>query len=101
MDFEIPKEAVGLRLARIDKNERLILCEAVRFIEGYSAVVTTLRRAQLAGRVEVGPQVRVKNHFADALDAGGDIVETIVLDRNSYSSLKNHWMRCRVEHAAP
>lgn len=96
MDFEIPKEAVGLRLARIDKRDNLILCEAVRFTNGHSAVVTTLRRAQLAGRVEVGPKARVKDHFADALDEDGDIVETIVLDRHSYSALKNHWMRCKV-----
>jgi len=93
----ISKEAVGLRLARIDSRENLILCEAVRFVAGRPAVVTTLRRAELAGRVEVDG--KIENHFADVLDDNGDLVGTVALDRESYSSLKNHWMRCRVERA--
>lgn len=91
----IPKEAVGLRLARIDGRENLILCEGVKFANGRAAVETTLRRANLSGKVEIGGTIQ--NHFADVLDDGGDIVETVALDRRSYSSLKNHWMRCRVQ----
>lgn len=91
----VPRDAVGLRLARIDANERLILCEAIKFDDGRAAVETTLRRAALAGRVEVDGEIA--NHFADFMDTNGDLVGTVALDRKSYSVLKNKWMRCRVE----
>lgn len=51
---KIPKSAAGLRLARIDAKERLILCEAVRFDKGRPAVITTLNRARISGRVTIG-----------------------------------------------
>lgn len=91
----LPPEAIGLRLARIDGKEQLILCEAIRFTDGFVAVETTLRRAAISGRVEVDGDI--KNHFADVLDDDGDIIETVALDRRSYAALKNHWMRCKVE----
>ncbi len=91
----LPLAAVGLRLARIDSRERLSLCEAIRFDAGRPAVETTLHRATISGRVEIGGEI--KNHFADVLDDSGDIIETVALDRHSYSALKNHWMRCKVE----
>lgn len=93
--IELPATGVGLRLARIDRKERLILCEAVRFVDGRSAVDTVLRRAQISGRVDVGG--KISNHFADVLDDAGDIVETVALDAKSYRALKNRWMRCKVE----
>ncbi len=92
---KLPLEAVGIRLARIDSRERLILCEAIRFEDGYLAVDMTLRRAALSGRVEIDG--KIENHFADVLDDSGDIIETVALDRRSYAALKNHWMRCKVE----
>jgi hypothetical protein len=92
---KLDDRAVGLRLARIDRGENLILCESVRFDAGRPAVETTLRRANLAGKVEING--KIENHFADVMDANGDIVETVALDRRSYASLKNHWMRCRVQ----
>lgn len=91
----LPESAVGLRLARIF-HERLILCEAMRFDNGRKGVEITLRRAQIAGLVDF--EAEIKNHFADVLDEGGDIVETVALDAGSYSALKNKWMRCKVEH---
>lgn len=91
----LPAAAVGLRLARIDSRERLSLCEAIRFDAGHLAVETTLRRAAISGRVEIDGEIR--NHFADVLDERGDIIETAALDRRSYSALKNHWLRCKVE----
>lgn len=91
----VSKEAVGLRLARIDRRGNLILCEAVGFVAGWAAVEGTLRRAAISGRVEV--EGRIENHFADALDIDGSLVDTIALDAKSYSALKNHWMRCKVE----
>jgi hypothetical protein len=90
----LPPESVGLRLARIIKDE-LLLCEAVRFVSGVAGVDIVLRRAAISGRVEIDG--KIENHFADVLDANGDIVETIALDRHSYSVLKNRWMRCKVE----
>lgn len=91
----LPAEAVGLRLARIDRSERLILCEAMRFDGGRAAVHTVLRRAQVSGRVEIGGDIA--DHFADVLDDNGDIVETVSLDARSYKALKTKWMRCRVD----
>jgi hypothetical protein len=95
MTINIPQSAVGLRLARIDRKENLLLCEKVMFDGGLAAVATTLRRASLAGRVDVDGEIA--NHFVDVLDFNGDIVETVALDSKSYSALKNHWMRCKVE----
>lgn len=93
MDFTIPAETVGMRLARITRADDLILCEAMRFSNGRAAVDTVLRRAAISGRV--GGEI--VNHFADLLDESGDIVETVALDARSYAALKNRWMRCRVE----
>lgn len=87
--------AVGLRLARIDRKEQLILCEPVRFMRGTPAVQQVLNRAKISGRVQVNG--KIKNHFADALDENGDIVQTIALDAKSYGALKNKWMRCKVD----
>jgi hypothetical protein len=91
--FEIPPDAVSLRLARIVGDD-LRLCETVRFRDGHDGVETVLRRAAISGRVEIG--VEVGDYFADALDDNNDIVETIALDAKSYSKLKNRWMRCRL-----
>lgn len=94
--FALPPNAVGLRLARIDAKEQLILCEGVRFVGGVAAVDTVLRRAQISGVVAMNGQI--KNHFADVLDEDGDIVETIALDAGSYAALKTRWMRCKVQN---
>lgn len=91
----IPSDAVGLRLCRITSKEELILCAPVRFTEGRAAVDTTLRRAKISGLVEIGGEI--KNHFADFMDANGDMVGTVALDAGSYGALKNRWMRCRVQ----
>lgn len=92
---KLPPETVGLRLHRIDRKENLIACEAVTFAGLRPAVNTVLRRAAIAGRVEVGGEI--KNHFADVLDERLDIIETVALDAKSYGSLKNRWMRCAVD----
>lgn len=93
----LPQDAVGLQLYRIDRADNLIACEPMRFLKGRSAVATTLRRAQLSGRVEIGGDIL--NHFADVLNDAGDMVETVALDSKSYGALKNRWMRCKVEHS--
>jgi hypothetical protein len=98
MPIALPKEAVGLRLGRIDRKGNLILCEAMRFESGFAGVETTLRRAAIAGRVEVGAEIA--DHLADVMDADGSMIETLSLDRHSYAALKNRWMRCKVERAS-
>lgn len=95
MAFDLSADAVGLRLARINGREELILCEPVRFVRGRPAVDTVLRRAAISGRVEVGGEIG--NHFADVLNDKQDITETVALDAKSYGMLKNRWMRCRVD----
>lgn len=90
----LPKEAAGLRLYRIVKDD-LIPCELIMFDGGWAAVDTTLRRAQIAGCVEVGGQI--EDHFADVYDKNGNMIETVTLDRGSYRSLKTHWMRCKID----
>lgn len=92
---KLPADCVGLKLHRIDSKDRLISCEGVIFKGGVAAVNTTLRRAAIAGRVEVDGDI--KDHFADCFNATGDLVETVALDAKSYASLKNKWMRCKVE----
>lgn len=94
---KLPPETVGLRLYRIDSKDRLWACEAVRFTDGRDAVNTTLRRAAIAGRVDVGGDI--KDHFADVLDDEQDIIETVALDAASYRSLKTKWMPCKLEPA--
>ena len=92
---DLPPGSTGLRLARIDRQGALLLCEAIRFPAGLSAVDTVLRRAAISGRVEIGGDIA--DHFADVLGDDGTILETVALDRRSYSALKNRWMQCRVD----
>lgn len=95
----LPDEARGLRLCRIDSKERLFLCEPVMFVNGAPAVDTVLRRAQIAGKVEVGA-AQLGDYFADVLDREGAMIENVALDQKSYRSLKTRWMRCKVEKYA-
>lgn len=96
---EVPSAATALRLARIFPGGDLRLCEAVRFAAGSAGIDTVLRRAAIAGCVEVGGDSA--DHFADMLNDNGDIVETVSLDASSFGALKNHWMRCRYERLLP
>lgn len=96
--LNVPDEACGLRLFRFNPpgSENAIPCEAVLFPGGAPAVDTVLRRAAISGRVEIEGNIR--DYFADVLDDGQSIVATVALDAKSYGALKNHWMRCRVDH---
>jgi hypothetical protein len=78
-------------------GEELRLCERVLFPGGAAAVDTILRRARLSGRVEVDPSGELPDHFADVLDARGDMIANVALDAQSFGALKNHWMRCKYE----
>lgn len=94
---KLPANACGLKLYKIVK-ERLFGCESVIFDGGADAVNTVLRRAALSGRVEVEPEGDLPDFYADVLtDPNGSWEASVALDRNSYSKLKNHWMRCNLE----
>ena len=90
----VPAEARAVCLYK-HVGDELRACETVGFLEGAAAIDTTLRRAAISGRVEVGGQT--VDHFADLLDANGSIIETVALDARSYKALKTRWMRCKLE----
>lgn len=92
--MRLPETVVGLQLFRIVRDEA-VACEPMRFDGGRLAVECVLNRAAVSGRVEVGGEIW--DHFADALDADGNIVETVALDARSYRAMKTKWMRCRIE----
>ena len=91
---KLPAAAVGLRPC-LHVGDDLRLCEIVIFESGFAGVETTLRRAAIAGRVEVDGEIA--DHFADVMDTDHCIIETVALDAKSYRALKTRWMRCKVE----
>lgn len=93
---KLPEDAAGLRLCRIDSRDELFLCDTVIFTEKRRAVDTTLRRAAIAGHVEVDPAGPLPDHFADVMDEQGDMIANVALDAKSYRALKTKWMRCKV-----
>lgn len=92
---KLPADTVGLRLCKMFPGDRLRLCEGVRFTKGRPAVNTVLRRAAIAGLVEVGGEL--KDHWADVLNDAGDWKVTVSLDAASFKALKSYWMRCKYE----
>lgn len=91
----VPDDAVGLRLCKV-KGERLTMCEPVVFERGRAGVELVLRRATLAG--SVGPVGKTGDFWADfIINDNGGWIETVALSQEAWNSLKNHWMRCRVE----
>lgn len=87
----IPTEARGIQLCKLFLNE-LRVTEQVMF-EDPSGVELTLRRAAISGRVSFNAPL--EDHWADILDAGGDILTHVSLDHDSFKALKGHWMRCK------
>lgn len=93
----LPTATCGLRLYKINAREQLIACEAVIFAGGRDAVNTVLRRAAISGWVEVEPEGPLPDFYADVLtSADGAWEASVALDRKSYASLKNRWMRCKL-----
>ena len=90
--------AIGLKLYKHDARDNLIACELVLFERGLPAINTVLRRAALSGTVQVEPFDQSPDYFADVYTSPSTSEQTILLNRDSYRSLKNHWMRCRIEH---
>lgn len=97
--FALPAESVGLRLMRWTPKGELLLCEPVLFAKGLPAILVTLTRAQISGRVEVAGDLPSEGvaYGADVLDERQSIVETVALDAASYRVLKNRWMRCKLQ----
>lgn len=94
----IPVEVHAVRLHKIVRGD-LVACEAIAFAGGATAVDTTLRRAAISGRVEIGGEIA--DHFADLLDEDGDLIETVSLDARSYKALKTRWMPTKHERVQP
>lgn len=95
----IPKEACGLMLEKDTGAEELVICEPVMFERKYDGVISTLNRACLAGKIFPASEVRpsVKGDFWVTVQ-GEDFTDLceIRLDKRSWNSLKNKWMRCKV-----
>lgn len=88
--------AIGLKLYKHGAGDKLIACELVIFKEGASAINTTLRRAALAGTVKVEPFDEPNDYFADVYTDEHTWEQTVLLDKDSYRSLKTKWMRCNI-----
>jgi hypothetical protein len=87
-------EACGLKLHKHNSKDELLSCELVIFSGGRAAVNTVLRRAALAGTVKVEPFDDKMDYFADVYTGTHTWEQSVLLDKDSYRSLKNHWMRC-------
>lgn len=97
LEFEddILPETVGLRLCKVVGDDVLRISEDVSFINGRTAVLTTLNRAHISGHVGGGID-KTTNFWADQLDEQGDSIGEIRLDRGSWNSLKSKWMKCKL-----
>ena len=94
MRLELPADVNGLRLCKVVGDE-LILCEAIEFSKGRTAVDTALRRAAISG--QVGPLGDTGDFWADLMTPDGTWVETVALSRGSWNALKNKWARCKIQ----
>ena len=100
---DVPEEAVGLRLCKVPPKYDLVHYETIIFERGFKGVQTTLLRAAIAGTVgPIGktcdPDVKY-GWWADFINKDGAWFDTVSLDRGSFNSLKNRWMRCKIESA--
>lgn len=92
---DVLPETTGLRLCKMVGDD-LRLAEEIQFPAGRQAVLTVLNRASIAGHVG-GSIDQTSNWWADQMDADGSLIGEICLDRRSWNSLKNRWMRCRMQ----
>ncbi len=91
-------EAVGLRLCRMDRKDNLLLYEVILFERGRTIVEMILRRAAIAGLVEVDGEI--KDKFADVFTDENSFEQTVALDDDSFRYLRNT-MRPRRERKSP
>lgn len=98
--FDIPAEAVGIRLCRVTKAGELTMCLTVLFDDGARAIDTVLRRAAISGKV--GPVGETGDYWADLMNAGDDtLVETVALDAKSYKAIKTRWAKTELQPSTP
>lgn len=93
---DVPTEAAGLMLCKIVGEDDLRISEVVTFASGRPAVITTLNRANLAGHVGGGIDSESR-YWADLVNSDGDTIGEVRLDRESWNSLKKHWMPCKMQ----
>lgn len=96
----VPTECVGIRLYKDFGNDHIRGTERVDFKE-WSGLETTLRRAALSGKIEIGEDIELGLFFADLYDAEGDIVTHVNLDAGSFKALKEKWMGGNVKYVDP
>lgn len=93
----IPETATGFSLCVI-RGDRLDVCEGIHFNNGYAAVDTLFRRAQICGWVgQFGQSVGEGCWFADLLDAAGDTLDVIPMSREAWNYLKQK-TKSRIVH---
>lgn len=90
---DVPPETSGIMLCKIVRDDDLRIAEVVTFEHGRPAVMATLNRASISGHV--GGSIDNETRFwADLVNAAGDTIGEIRLDRGSWNALKTRWMRC-------
>jgi hypothetical protein len=87
----VPAECVGITLYKHFGNEDFRGTERVVF-KDRNGLETTLRRAAVSGKIEIGDNIKLGDFFADLHDASGDIVTHVNLDAKSFKALKEHWL---------
>jgi hypothetical protein len=87
----VPPECVGITLYKNFGEDDYRGTERVVF-KDRSGLETTLRRAALSGKIEIGDNIQLGDLFADLHDAEGSIVTHVNLDAGSFKALKEHWL---------
>lgn len=95
-DNDVPQETSGLMLCKVVGDDDLRISEAVTFERGRPAVMTALNRASISGHVGGGID-NATRFWADLLNADGDSIGEIRLNRESWNALKTRWMRCNMQ----
>lgn len=92
---DLHPNAIGIKLYKLNAADELLGNELVTFQDGRKAVDIVLRRASLAGRVELDGDI--DKHFADIYTDEYTWEQTVALDAGSYRSLKRVWARTKYD----
>jgi hypothetical protein len=87
----VPAECVGITLYKNFGDDNYRGTERVVF-KDRNGLETTLRRAAISGKIEIGSNIELGDFFADLHDAEGSIVTHVNLDAKSFKALKEHWL---------
>lgn len=96
----ISDDSVGFTLYRHDAKDNLLAYECVELEKGASAVRLALRRARISGKVvlESDTTDRIETYFADINNEDGDITNTVLLDKKSFTHLKYKFRPRRLKY---